>query len=50
MIVSIDGGAATGKSTIAKILSSKIGFVHLNSGLLYRAVTFILLFSSLSSF
>ena len=43
MIVSIDGGAATGKSTIAKMLSSKINFVHLNSGLLYRAVTFILI-------
>ena len=43
MIVSIDGGAATGKSTIAKMLSSKIDFVHLNSGLLYRAITFILI-------
>ena len=43
MIVSIDGGAATGKSTIAKMLSKEINFVHLNSGLLYRAVTFILI-------
>ena len=43
MIVSIDGGAATGKSTIAKMLSKEINFVHLNSGLLYRAATFILI-------
>jgi len=43
MIVSIDGGAATGKSTIAKMLSKKINFIHLNSGLLYRAVTYILI-------
>ena len=42
MIIAIDGGAATGKTTIAKILSKKINFIHLNSGLLYRGITFIL--------
>ena len=41
MIVAIDGPAASGKSTTAKFLAEKLGFVHLNSGLLYRAITYI---------
>ena len=43
MIVAIDGGAATGKTSIAKLLSKKINYVHLNSGLLYRGITYILI-------
>jgi len=43
MIISIDGGAATGKTTVAKTLSKKINFIHLNSGLIYRALTYIFL-------
>ena len=43
MIIAIDGGAATGKTTIAKFLSKKINCVHLNSGLLYRGITYILI-------
>ena len=39
MIISIDGPAGSGKSTIAKILSKKLGFVHFNSGSLYRGIT-----------
>ena len=42
MIIAIDGAAGTGKTTIAKLLSKKIDYVHLNSGLIYRAVTYIL--------
>ena len=49
MIIAIDGGAATGKTTIAKILSKKINFVHLNSGLLYRGITYILTKNNLLS-
>ena len=41
MIISIDGPAASGKSTTAKLLSDKLGYIHLNSGLLYRAVTYV---------
>lgn len=47
MIIAIDGGAGTGKTTIAKMLSEKISYVHLNSGLLYRAVTFVFLKNNL---
>lgn len=39
MIISIDGPAGSGKSTVAEILAKKLGFAHFNSGSLYRAVT-----------
>ena len=41
MIVAIDGPGASGKSTTAKLLSKKIKFIHLNTGLLYRGVTYV---------
>ncbi len=39
MIITIDGPAGSGKSTVAKMLSKKLGFVHFNSGSIFRAVT-----------
>ena len=41
MIIAIDGPAASGKSTTARLLADKLDFIHLNSGLMYRAVTYI---------
>jgi len=38
MIVAIDGLAASGKGTLAKALAKELGFAHLDSGLIYRAV------------
>lgn len=38
-VVTIDGPAASGKSTAARGVAERLGFRHLNSGLLYRAVT-----------
>lgn len=38
MIVTIDGPAGSGKSTVARKLAKKLGFIHLNSGALFRAV------------
>lgn len=38
-VIAIDGPAASGKSTTARRVAERLGFVHLNSGLLYRAVT-----------
>jgi cytidylate kinase len=38
--IAIDGGAASGKTTVAKGLSKKLGIPVLNSGLIYRAITF----------
>lgn len=39
MIVAMDGPAGCGKSTIAKLLSSRLGFVYINSGNIYRAIS-----------
>lgn len=38
MIVTIDGPAGAGKSTVAKVLAAKLGYVYLDTGALYRAV------------
>ncbi len=37
--VAIDGPAGSGKSTIAKIISNKLGFLYLDTGAMYRAIT-----------
>ncbi len=37
-VVAIDGPAASGKSTTARRVADALGFEHLNSGLLYRAI------------
>ncbi len=39
MIISIDGPAGSGKSTVAKLLANRLGFIHFNSGSLYRGIT-----------
>lgn len=38
-IIAIDGGVATGKSTIAKTVAKELNFVYINTGDMYRAVT-----------
>jgi cytidylate kinase len=38
MIVAIDGPASSGKSTTARLVASKLGFVYIDSGATYRAV------------
>lgn len=40
-VITIDGPASSGKSSVALELARKHGFLHLNSGLLYRAVGFL---------
>ena len=37
--IAIDGYSSTGKSTIAKQLAKKLGYVYVDSGAMYRAVT-----------
>ena len=41
MVISIDGPAASGKSTTSRLLANKLSFKHLNTGIFYRAVTYI---------
>lgn len=38
LIIAIDGPSASGKGTIARKLAAHLGFAHLDTGLLYRAV------------
>ncbi len=45
MIISIDGPASSGKSTVAKLVAKKLNFFHFNSGALYRGVTCYLISS-----
>ncbi|MFB0973019.1 MAG: (d)CMP kinase, partial [Bacteroidales bacterium] len=37
IIIAIDGFSSTGKSTFAKLIAAKLGFMYLDSGALYRA-------------
>ena len=39
MIITIDGPAGSGKSTVADVLAEELSFIHFNSGALYRAIT-----------
>lgn len=39
MIIAVDGPAGAGKSTVAKILAKKIGFLYIDTGAMYRALT-----------
>ncbi len=46
-IVTIDGPAGAGKTTIAKMLAEKIGFKYVDTGSMYRAVTLKIIESSI---
>ncbi|MCK4994171.1 MAG: (d)CMP kinase [Candidatus Omnitrophica bacterium] len=39
MIIAIDGPAGAGKSTISKLLAEKLGFLYVDTGAMYRALT-----------
>jgi cytidylate kinase len=43
VIVAIDGPAGAGKSTVARCLSERLGFRYLDTGAMYRAVTWLAL-------
>lgn len=39
MIIAVDGPAGAGKSTVSKILAQKLGFLYIDTGAMYRALT-----------
>lgn len=43
MIITIDGPTASGKSTIARMLAQELGYYYVCSGLLYRALAYLLI-------
>jgi len=42
-VIAIDGPAASGKSSVAQELAGRLGFIYVNSGAVYRAITWYLL-------
>ena len=43
MIVAIDGPAGAGKSSVARALAARLGFKYLDTGAMYRALTWLAL-------
>lgn len=39
--IAVDGPAASGKTTVAKLLADKLGLVYLDTGMMYRAVAWL---------
>ncbi|WP_113662691.1 (d)CMP kinase [Pedobacter nanyangensis] len=39
LVIAIDGYSSCGKSTLAKALAKKLGFIYIDSGAMYRAIT-----------
>jgi cytidylate kinase len=42
-VIAIDGPAASGKSSVARKLAQRLGFAYMNSGAIYRAITWHIL-------
>ena len=47
LIVAIDGPAGSGKSTTAKLVAKRLGFMHIDTGAMYRAVALKMLRSGI---
>lgn len=47
-VIAIDGPAGAGKSTLAKALAKKLGFLYIDTGAMYRAVALLALRNGLS--
>ncbi len=48
-IIAIDGPAASGKSSVARELARRLGYVYVNSGAMYRAMTWLVLERGIST-
>lgn len=47
-VIAIDGPAGAGKSTVARMVADKLGYVYLDTGAMYRAVSYRMLANGLS--
>jgi CMP/dCMP kinase len=43
IVIAIDGPAGSGKSTLARLLARRLGYVHLDTGAMYRAIALLAL-------
>lgn len=50
LVIAIDGPAASGKSTTAKLVAARLGYLHIDTGAMYRAITLKVLRSGLQGF
>lgn len=48
LVIAIDGPAGAGKSTVAQIVARKMGYVYIDTGAMYRAVTWLALRKNLT--
>ncbi len=46
-IIAIDGPAGSGKSTAAKMLADRLGYLYMDTGAMYRAITYLILKESI---
>ncbi len=46
ILIAIDGPAGSGKSTTAKLVARRLGYVYIDTGAMYRAITFRVLSSN----
>ncbi len=49
IVIAIDGPSASGKSTTAKLVARELGYTHLDTGAMYRAITWAALKAGLSA-
>jgi cytidylate kinase len=49
LIITIDGTSSTGKSTLAKRIAKKLGYIYIDSGAMYRALTYYAISNNLIS-
>jgi cytidylate kinase len=48
LVIAIDGPAASGKSTTARLVAERLGYLHVDTGAMYRAITLKVLRSGCS--
>jgi len=48
-IIALDGPAGSGKSTTAKMLAARLGYIYLDTGAMYRALTYFALKNGIST-
>ncbi|MBX2989764.1 MAG: (d)CMP kinase [Bacteroidetes bacterium] len=50
LVIAIDGPAASGKSTTAKLVAARLGYLHIDTGAMYRAITLKVLRSGVQGY